>query len=111
MVKDVPGGLDDSVERLVRAAGLRCFVPPGMVADGTSPAVAFQLFRALPPQLVFCKFGERRVGRRAAVAAAAAGCVRVGRVAAQRRQHALVVGVEQHALNDALVERRDVLRD
>jgi len=48
IVKDLPGGLEDTVERLVRAAGLRVFVPDGMVPAGTPPALAFQQFRGLP---------------------------------------------------------------
>ena len=51
---DVPGGLDDTSARLLKAAALRAYVPPEF-RSGTSPAAAFATYQKLPPSLLKTK--------------------------------------------------------
>ena len=51
---DVPGGLDDTLPRLLRAAALRTYVPRAF-RGGTTAREAFATYRAMPPSLVKSK--------------------------------------------------------
>jgi hypothetical protein len=62
---DVPRGLDDALEPLLRAAALRAHVPEEF-PEGTSPQEAFEVYRSLPPSLIKSKHemdAHRRVPR------------------------------------------------
>ena len=51
---DVPRGLDDALEPLLRAAALRAHVPEEF-PEGTTPQEAFEVYKSLPPSLIKSK--------------------------------------------------------
>ena len=63
LLRDLPMGMDDTQERLLRAASLRSFVPSTMTASDINSFQAFEAYLSLPPSLAKVRYEQEAWAR------------------------------------------------